>query len=263
MRKKRIRLLKNWIFGIIGFGLLIIGIFAVWVSNLKIPDFKSFTERKVQSSTKIYDRTGEILLYDVHQNIKRTVIPYEEMGTNILNATVAIEDSEFYQHQGIRITSIIRATIWAKLTGRRVQGGSTITQQLIKNTLLTPEVSLSRKIKEWILSVKLEKNMSKENILALYLNEAPYGGNIYGIEEATKAFFGKEPINLTLAESAYLAAIPNGPTYYSPYRKNKDKLDERKNLVLKRMLDINFINVDDYNMGISYENHKMLWFNLA
>jgi len=255
MQTKRTKkhLFKNWVFVIIGTGLLLAGFLTIWISTLKIPDFKTFTERKIQSSTKIYDRTGEILLYDVNQGIKRTIIPYEEMGVNILNATVAIEDSEFYQHHGIRISSIIRATIWAKLTGRKVQGGSTITQQLIKNTLLTPEVTLSRKIKEWILSVKIERVLSKEDILALYLNEAPYGGNIYGIEEASKLFFGKEPINLTLAESAYLAALPNGPSYYSPYGKNKTKLDERKNLVLKRMFDIKFISEEDYNKAKTEE----------
>lgn len=245
-RIKKISIKSVFLF-LLGSGLLVVGVFAIWVSTLQLPDFKSFTERKIQSSTKIYDRTGTILLYDVHQDIKRTIIPYEDMGINILNATVAIEDSEFYQHSGIRMSSIIRSTIWAKLTGRKIQGGSTITQQLIKNTLLTPEVTISRKIKEWILSIKLEKIMGKEDILALYLNEAPYGGNIYGIEEATKAFFGKKPKEITLAESAYLAAIPNGPTYYSPYGKNKDKLDERKNLVLKRMLEINFIKQEEYD----------------
>lgn len=229
---------KKIILIVLGIGLLFTGFLIIWVSTLQLPDFKSFVERKIQSSSKIYDRTGTILLYDVNQGIKRTVIPYENMGTNILNATVAIEDSEFYQHKGIRISSIIRATIWAKLTGKKVQGGSTITQQLIKNTLLTPEVSITRKIKEWILAVKLEKIMSKDDILTLYLNEAPYGGNIYGIEEASRAFLGKEPKDLTIAESAYLAAIPNGPTYYSPYGKNKDKLVDRKNLVLKRMFDL-------------------------
>jgi penicillin-binding protein 1C len=249
MNTKR-HLLRNWIFGIIGVGLIFTGAIIIWISTLELPDFKSFTERKIESSTKIYDRTGTILLYDVHQGIKRTVIPYENMGVNIKNATVAIEDSEFYQHKGIRISSIIRATIWAKLTGKAVQGGSTITQQLIKNTLLTSEVSITRKIKEWILAMKLEQIMSKDNILALYLNEAPYGGNIYGIEEASKAFFGKEPYDLTLAESAYFAAIPNGPTYYSPYGKNKNKLDERKNLVLKRMLDLKFINKIDYDKAM-------------
>lgn len=239
--------LKSAILIILGVGLLAVGGFMIWVSTLQLPDFKSFTERKIQSSSQIYDRTGTILLYDINQGIKRTVIPYEDMGTNILNSTVAIEDSEFYQHKGIRLKSIVRA-VWSNLTGGKVQGGSTITQQLIKNTLLTPQKSLSRKIKEWILSIKLEKVMSKDDILALYLNEAPYGGNIYGIEEASKAFFGIEPKELTLAESAYLAAIPNGPTYYSPYGKNKDKLDERKNLVLSRMFTLKFITTqDDYD----------------
>lgn len=243
---KSLKTLKNTLFVLLGIGIILTGVLLVWVSTLKLPDFKLFTERKIQSSTKIYDRTGEVLLYDIHENIKRTVIPYEEIGVNIKNATVAIEDGEFYQHKGIRITSIIRATIWAKLTGRKMQGGSTITQQLIKNTLLTSEVTIKRKMKEWILAVKLEKIMSKDDILTLYLNEAPYGGNIYGIEEASKAFFNKKPLDLTLAESAYLAAIPNGPTYYSPYRKNKAKLDERKNLVLKRMLDLKFIDEATY-----------------
>lgn len=249
MTKNKKHLIKNIIWFIIGFGLLMTGLLIAWVSTLKIPDFKSFTDRRIQSSTKIYDRTGTNLLYDVHKDIKRTVIPFEEMGVNILNATVAIEDSEFYKHKGIRISSIIRATVWAKLTGRKVQGGSTITQQLIKNTLLTPEVSISRKVKEWILAIKIEQIMEKEEILALYLNEAPYGGNIYGIEEASKAFFGKSAKEMTIAEAAYLSAIPNGPTYYSPYRKNKDKLDERKNLVLKRMLNLGFINEEEYNQA--------------
>jgi len=246
MRKLKKPSLKNLILIIIGLGFLFTSLIVIWISTLRLPDFKSFTDRKIQSSTKIYDRTGEILLYDVHADIKRTIIPYEEIGTNILNATVAIEDSEFYQHHGIRLKSIIRATFWAKLTGKKLQGGSTITQQLIKNTLLTPEVSISRKMKEWILAVKLEKIMSKDDILALYLNEAPYGGNIYGVEEASKAFFGKKPKDATLAEAAYLASIPNGPTYYSPYRKNKDKLDERKNIVLKRMLDLGFITESEH-----------------
>jgi len=239
--------LKNWLLIIGTLGLLVTGLIIIWVSSLELPDFKLFNERKMESSTKIYDRTGEILLYDIHQNIKRTIISYEEIGENIKNATIAIEDSEFYNHKGIRISSILRATVWAKITGKKIQGGSTITQQLIKNTLLTSDRSITRKIKEWILAIKIEKVMTKDEILTLYLNEAPYGGNIYGIEEASKAFFGKEPANLTIAEAAYLAAIPNGPTYYSPYGENVEKLETRKNLVLKRMLDVNLIDEEDYN----------------
>jgi 1A family penicillin-binding protein len=235
--------------GIIGLGLVGLSLLVILVSTLKLPDFKLFNERKIQSSTKIYDRTGEIILYDVHQDIKRTIVSYEDMGVNIKNATVAIEDSEFYKHNGIRIKAIIRA-VWSNFKGQSTQGGSTITQQVIKETLLTSKKTITRKIKEWILAVKLEREMSKEEILALYLNEAPYGGNIYGIEEASKAFFGKKPIFLSLAESAYLAAIPNGPTYYSPYGKNKDKLEIRKNLVLKRMKDLSFITEEDYNKAL-------------
>lgn len=248
MINKKIKKLttKGIVLIILGLGLLLAGIFAIWVSSLKLPDFKSYTEKKMESSTKIYDRTGTILLYDIHKDIKRTVVPLEEVGTNIISATIAIEDSEFYKHNGIRISSIIRATIWTRLTGRKVQGGSTITQQLVKNTLLTPERSITRKMKEWILAIKIEKVMSKDEILGRYLNEVPYGGNLYGIEEASKAFFGKKPKDLTLAESAYLAAIPNGPTYYSPYGKHKDKLTERKNLVLSRMYSLGYITEDIY-----------------
>jgi len=248
MKNKKLKKIttRGIILIIIGIGLLLTGIFTIWVSSLKLPDFKSYTEKKMESSTKIYDRTGTILLFDIHKDIKRTVIPLEEVGTNAINATIAIEDSEFYNHKGIRISSIIRATIWTRLTGRKVQGGSTITQQLVKNTLLTPERSITRKMKEWILAIKIERVMSKDEILGRYLNEVPYGGNLYGIEEAAKAFFGKKPKDLTLAESAYLAAIPNGPTYYSPYGKHKDKLDERKNLVLSRMFSLNYITEEVY-----------------
>jgi 1A family penicillin-binding protein len=242
---------KNWLLGALALGVFLFGITIIWVSTLKLPDFKGFTEQKIQSSTKIYDRTGKILLYNANQDLKRTVIPYEQMGTNIKNATVAIEDSEFYNHSGIRISSIIRATVWAKLTGKKLQGGSTITQQLIKNTLLTPQRTLARKIKEWMLALKLERVMSKDEILTLYLNAAPYGGSMYGIEEASKAFFGKEPTELSLAEAAYLAAIPNSPTYYSPYGKHRAQLDNRKNLVLRRMYELKFIPEDQYNQARS------------
>jgi len=224
-----------------------VGIFIIWVSTISIPDFRSFEEIKVTSSTKIYDRTGKIPLYDIHREIKRTIIPFSEMGINIKNATVAVEDKEFYQHKGIRPTSIIRA-IWANIRNREFsQGGSTITQQIIKNTLLTTEKTISRKLKEWVLSLKIEQVMSKEEILAIYLNDAPYGGNVYGIQQASETFFNKKPIDLTLVEASYLAAIPKAPTFYSPYGENKDQLDKRKDLVLQRMLELNFINEEIYN----------------
>ncbi|MCC7160542.1 penicillin-binding protein [Candidatus Nomurabacteria bacterium] len=238
---KNILLLSAGLF-ILGFGLIV-----VFLSSLRIPDFHSFTDRKLTNSTQIYDRTGEFLLYDIHQDVKRTDILFEEMGANIKNATVAIEDSEFYTHGGIRLTSIVRAVLSNLFDIGIGGGGSTITQQLVKNTLLTQKKSYVRKIKEWFLAIKIDNSMPKEKILEAYLNEIPYGGNIYGIEAASKTYFNKKAQDLTLAESAYLASIPQSPTTLSPYGKNKDKLETRKNLVLSRMLELKFITKEEYD----------------
>jgi len=222
------------------------GLIMFWVSTFKIPDLKGFDERIIAQSTKIYDKTGEILLYDVHQNIKRTIVPYEEISIYIKNATVAIEDAEFYEHYGVKPTAFIRAIFANIISGSFSQGGSTLTQQVVKNSILTTEKKIARKIKEWVLAIKLEQVLNKKEILTLYLNEAPYGGSIYGIEEASLSFFGKPSKDLTLAESAYLAAIPQAPTFYSPYGNNVDRLEMRKNLVLSKMLEYNFIEKKEY-----------------
>lgn len=230
-------------------GVILFGAFFIWIATLKIPTLDNFSERKVVSSTKIMDRTGEIVLYDVHENVKRTVVSSEVINQTIKQAVVAIEDKDFYNHHGIKLSSTIRGALSQLVPGRFINqsGGSTITQQVIKNTLLNSEKRISRKIKEWILSLKLEKTMSKDEILTLYLNEAPYGGSVYGIEEAAQTFFGKTSSTIDLAEAAYLAAIPNAPTYYSPYGKNKDKLDQRKNLVLQKMFEQNYITRDQFD----------------
>lgn len=230
-----------FLFGV-GASFIFASILILWASFIKLPDFTSFHDRKVAQSTKIYDRTGEILLYDVHQNIKRTIVPFDEISPLLKNAVIAIEDTEFYQHRGVSPRGIARAILYGGTRG----GGSTITQQVIKKTLLTDEKLITRKLKELILSFRLEQAFTKDEILALYLNEIPYGGSIYGIGEASMAFFGKKPADINLAQSAYLAAIPNAPTYYSPYGNHKDKLDERKNLVLKRMFDLGFITSAEY-----------------
>ena len=239
-------------------GILIIstGLIIMWLSSLKIPDFSSFEDRKVINSTKIYDRTGEVLLYDINHDIKRTNIAFADMGANIKNATVAVEDSEFYTHKGIRVLSIIRATVLAKLTGKKITGGSTITQQLVKNTLLTSQRSLGRKIKEWVLAIKIDGSLPKEKILELYLNEVPYGGTTYGIAEAAKTYFNKKPVDLSLAEAAYLASIPQSPTTLSPYGKNKNKLEDRKNFVLSRMHELKMITDEQYTNA---KNEKVVF----
>jgi len=219
----------------------------LWIASFKIPDLNSFNDRQVSQSTKIYDRTGQVLLYDVFEGIKRNSVPLNKISVDLRNATVAIEDSEFYQHNGIRLSSIFRAILANIGAGSYSQGGSTITQQVVKNSLLTTEKSITRKIKELVLSLKLERMMTKDQILEVYLNENPYGGSIYGVEEASKTFFGKSASDLDLAESAYIAALPQAPTLYSPYGNNKSKLEDRKNLVLFKMLDNKFISQENYD----------------
>jgi len=210
-----------------------------------------FEERKVAESTKIFDRTGEILLYDVHNDAKRTLIAFEDISRNIKNATIAIEDLEFYEHKGIKPSAILRAVLANITPGAGLtQGGSTITQQVIKNSVLTKDKTITRKLKEWILALKLEKTLTKDQILNTYLNENPYGGSIYGVEEASKTFFGKSAKDVTLAEAAYIAAIPQAPTFYSPYGPNKDRLDARKNLVLLQMKSNGFITEEEYDSAL-------------
>ncbi len=222
------------------------GIFALWVSMLKIPDIESFDRQALIESTKIYDKTGQIMLYNVNQDVRRTVVPFEDISPFIKQAAVAIEDSDFYNHKGIKLSSIVRAIIADLKSGSLSQGGSTITQQVIKNSLLTKDKKIARKVKEWVLSLKLERVADKDTILNLYLNGSPYGGNYYGIEEAAEAFFGKSAKDVTLAEAAYLAALPQAPTYYSPFGKNKSALDDRKNLVLRRMKELKMITDEQY-----------------
>jgi penicillin-binding protein 1C len=170
------------------------------------------------------------------------------MSRHIKNATVAIEDDQFYNHFGVDIKAIARAAIANFTSGDLLggQGGSTITQQVIKNSLLDRDKKLSRKVKEAILSIKLERVMDKDAILEVYLNESPYGGTLYGVEEASQAFFGKKASDLTLPEAAYLAAIPQAPTYFSPYGSHREELDTRQKLVLDRMRLNGFITVDEY-----------------
>jgi 1A family penicillin-binding protein len=220
----------------------------VWVSTLEIPDLSTFDDRRVLQSTKIYDRTGEVMLYDLNQDVRRTIVPFEEMSRHIKNATVAIEDDQFYDHIGIDIKAIIRAAVTNFQQGDLLggQGGSTITQQVIKNSILDRDKKLSRKAKEAILSIKLERILEKDEILAIYLNESPYGGTIYGIEEASRSFFNKSASELSLPEASYLAALPQAPTYLSPYGNNRDALDKRQQLVLDRMRLNGFITIEEY-----------------
>jgi len=246
LRPKKSHWLRNIFLIFFALGLILVGTAMVWLSTIKIPDLNSLEAWRISESTKILDRTGKILLYDVHENIKRTIIPLDKISNNAQKATVAIEDSRFYSHHGIDPKAIIRMVFVNINKGGFSQGGSTITQQVVKNAFLSPEKTVTRKVKEWIMAIKMEQTLPKEKILELYFNEVPYGGNIYGIEEASQAFFGVHASELTLAQSAYLAALVPAPTYYSPYGNNKEKLIERKEVVLARMLELKVITEDEY-----------------
>lgn len=229
-----------------GVVLILVGVGVVWIALTPTPDIGSFATREISQSTKIYDRTGTVLLYDLNTETKREIVPIASTSPYVQKATVAIEDAGFYEHSGIRLTSIARA-IFADILGASFsQGGSTITQQVVKNSILTDEKSISRKVHEWVLAIKLEQNYSKDQILETYLNEVPYGGSLYGVEAASESYFGTNAANITLAESAYLAAIPQSPTYYSPYGTHRAALDERQALVLTRMKQLGFITDSQY-----------------
>lgn len=225
-----------------------VGVFFLWASTLTMPTVDIIERQRESQSTKIYDRTGEVLLYDMYQDVRRTVVSLEDISDHLEHATIAIEDDGFYDHFGIEPLAIVRAVVRNLQDGDLLggQGGSTITQQVVKNTLLVNEKKISRKLKEWVLAIKLERDLSKDEILELYLNEVPYGGTKYGIEEASQGFFGKSAGELSIAESAYLAALPQAPTYYSPYGNNTEALEERKNKVLSRMLELSYITQEEY-----------------
>lgn len=249
MRKKRVkyRLLKELLLLVISCGVIFFALLAVWVSTIQLPDFNNFENRYIANSTKIYDRTGKVVLYNIHDNIKRTEILLSEISPYIRQASIAIEDSHFYEHNGIRPMSIVRAMFANMRSGGFSQGGSTITQQVVKNSLLSREKTLTRKMKEVILSLKLDNELPKDSILRIYLNESPYGGTIYGVEEASLTYFGKHAKDVTLTEAAYLAALPQSPTYYSPYGKHVEALEKRKNLVLQRMFELGYITLAEKN----------------
>lgn len=244
-KKKYTRIIYNAFLYIFSFILLCLGVFLIWFTTLSTPSLDSFDDKLLGQSAKIYDRTGTVLLYDLSQKVRRSVIPLENVSPWIVKATISIEDKEFYTHKGIKITSLIRATLKNITSGGYTQGGSTITQQVVKNSFLTTDKKIIRKIKEIFLALKLEKNMSKDEIMTLYLNNSPYGGNIYGIEEASQVFFGKNAKNVTLSEAAILASLPKAPSTYNPYFGKKDLLLARKNLVLDEMYKGNLITKEE------------------
>lgn len=214
---------------------------------IDLPSASTIRDRTPKMTTKIYDRDGNVL-YKIFKDENRTYVPLDEISPHLVQATLAIEDVQFYEHWGISIRGIGRA-FWHNLQNETVQGGSTITQQLVKNTLLTPERTWERKIREIILALSVDAQYTKQEILELYLNEVNYGGSIYGVEEASQWYFGKHAQELTLAESALLAGLPVAPTTYNPFGSNPEKAFQRQQEVLQRMVDIGFITSEQFDQA--------------
>ncbi len=250
-------------------------VFLILYSLIFLPNVRNNDELIFAESTVIYDRGAldpnedptEHVLYTIHGDENREFIPLEEISPWVAKATIAIEDDNFYYHPGFDIGGILKAALHEIFGIGAKRGGSTITQQLVKNTFLTNERSFTRKFKEILLSMKMEFVFSKHDILEMYLNKIPYGHNAHGIEAASRKFFGKSSRDLTIAEAAILASLPARPTYFSPYGANKTmlmgfyKYDEdtgqneykkgRKDLVLQRMLDEGMITFEQFQIAFT------------
>lgn len=230
-------------------GSILLFLFLYFFIFYKLPSPQSLKDFKATPlSTHILDRNGK-LLYQLYSKQKRSPIKIDSLPKYVGEASVSIEDKNFYKHNGISIFGGMLRAIKDTLFRQKLQGGSTITQQLVKSALLTPERTIQRKIKEIVLALWTEKIFSKNQILELYLNQIPYGGAVYGVEEASQRFFGKPAKKLTLEEAAFLAGLPQAPSQYSPYN-NPDLAIKRRNEVLKAMLEQKFIDKNAYDKAI-------------
>ena len=232
------KIAKLAFFGLVGFFIFALVMF-FWFSR-DLPTPGKLTASNFPQSTKIFDRNG-ILLYDIYRDENRTYIALDQIPKLLQEATIAIEDKDFYQNQGFSITGYLRAFRNAILTRGIAGGGSTLTQQLVKNTLLTSEQTITRKIKEFILAIQVDRRYTKNQILELYFNVTPYGGTTIGVEAAAERYFGKKAKDLDLTESVILAGLPQRPSYFSPYGANPKAYIDRSAQVLRRMQEDNYI----------------------
>lgn len=227
-------------------------IFAYFFIFKDLPTPARLADYNIPLATKIYDRHGT-LLFDIFADENRTAIPLDTIPDHMKHATIAIEDKDFYKHGGINpIGGILRA-FTATVHKQQLQGGSTITQQLVKSALLTPERTIRRKLREMVLAVWVEARFSKDKILELYLNQVPYGGTAWGVETAAKTYFGKDAAELTLAESSLLAGLPQAPTYYSPFGADPERSKNRQRQVLRRMVEDGYITQEEADRAAAEE----------
>lgn len=226
-------------------------IFGTWQSYIfvkSLPSPKNIGRLNYPTSTHIYDRNGK-MLYEIYKDQNRTPVKLESLPKYISQATIATEDKDFYNHSGVSLVGGVLRAVKDTYITNELQGGSTLTQQLVKSALLTPERTIERKIKEIILAIWTEQLYTKKQILEMYLNQVPYGGSAYGIEEAAKSYFGKSAKDLTLDEAALLAGMTRAPSIYSPYV-NPDRAERRRNDVLKRMFEDKYITQDEYDKAV-------------
>lgn len=214
-----------------------------------LPSPYELSTQDIAQTTRIYDRNGK-LLFQIFANQDRTLVPLSDIPKTLKEATIATEDKNFYTSPGVDIVAIFRSAA-SDLQGRPLQGGSTITQQLIKSRLLSPERSISRKLKEIVLAVWAEKIYTKDQILEMYFNQVPYGGTAWGAQAASQTYFGKNVKDLTLAESAFLAGLPQAPTTYSPYGQNPNLWKSRQKDVLDLMRQQGYINKNEETKALS------------
>ena len=229
---------RFFVFGFI-FCLLVLFIYHSYVFIHDLPSPSSIGEVNFAQSTHLYDRNGR-LLYEIYRDVNRTKVSLADLPESIIQATIAIEDKHFYNHKGISFFGGILRAIKETITTNELQGGSTITQQLVKSALLTPERTVERKLKEIVLALWTEQIYSKDQIIEMYLNQVAYGGSAYGVEEASNVYFGKKTQDLTLSEAAMLAGLTRAPSIYSPYI-NPDLAEKRRNQVLNQMYLLGFI----------------------
>ena len=242
------KIIKN-IFIVI-FTLILLSIFSViavlWAFSNNLPDYKFLKNYKPPVSSKVYSGDGELV--NDFSTEKRIFVPYNAISEKVINSFLSAEDKNFYSHPGVDAKGVLRATInniSNIITSKRLEGASTITQQVAKNFLLTNEVSLNRKIKEAILAFRIERALSKERILELYLNQIYLGGGAYGVASASLEYFDKPISELNYYEAALLAALPKAPSRYNPYRDIK-LAKFRRDLVLKNLFENDYINENEY-----------------
>jgi len=243
---------------IIGFSLfvvaaVVIGTAAFVVLTRNLPSIDQLDTHRISQSTKIFDRSGSVLLYEISAGQRRTVVPLADIPQFLRDATIAVEDERFYDEPAFDWRGVVRAILVNINSGWATQGASTITQQLARNAFLTPEKTITRKLRELALAIQLDRHYSKDQILELYLNEIPYGPTAYGVEAASELYFGVPVKELNLSQSAVLAALPRAPSYYSPWGSHAQELIGRQQFILKKLLASDKIDEEQYQSALAFK----------